>query len=483
MNTRENESIIHHDEPATRDRLNRGQYARAFARLAETCQTPLVIGIYGAWGVGKTSLMKLIEGELDQQKNRTVWFDAWQHQFDENPVVALAHLLVNKLDPNWMREGKKMIRAIGSAFASTLLQKTSGFNIDDIDKFGKMYEEERFQIRDVRVRLREHFKHIIEKTRQAGGVKKRLVFFIDDLDRCMPDEAMKLIESLKLYLNIEGCIYFLGVDRTALEHSINQRYQEMDVKEADYLDKIIQLPFTVPPIEPGCMSSFVAPLLSPDLQTCRGMLVKNLGSNPRQVKRFINTLTFNHQLADGLNIPDYNPRVLTLLLLIQLQQTKLYKRIAAQPDLLKKLKQKTGDVDDLFEKHLAANPQLHQAMTEVKVPRERVLKAYIYLTSAVGVIRDVETDATFSPIDLLSEEDGLDSLMRLILRRGGITAGEAAEELGRTAEKARRDLEDLVEEGRLKRLSLDGQTRYKAVFSRKQHRKGREELLKVLDKI
>jgi len=141
-------------------------------------------------------------------------------------------------------------------------------------------------------------------------------FFIDDLDRCMPDEALKLLEALKLYLNIEGCIYFLGVDGHALEQSVKRRYEHLDLKETDYLDKIVQLPFIIPPIEPRCMDSFIQPLLSDELHSCRKMLVDGLGDNPRHIKRFINILTFNHQLACVLKIPDYDPRVLALLLLI-----------------------------------------------------------------------------------------------------------------------------------------------------------------------
>ena len=48
------EAIVHHDEPTSQDRLNRKQYAEALARLAESCNTPLVIGLYGTWGIGKT---------------------------------------------------------------------------------------------------------------------------------------------------------------------------------------------------------------------------------------------------------------------------------------------------------------------------------------------------------------------------------------------------------------------------------------------
>ena len=74
------------DEPTKKDSLNRGGYARALAKLAMNCDTPMVVGLYGTWGTGKSSLMKLIRDELDRDKVHTVWFDPWQHQFDDSPV-------------------------------------------------------------------------------------------------------------------------------------------------------------------------------------------------------------------------------------------------------------------------------------------------------------------------------------------------------------------------------------------------------------
>lgn len=76
------------DEPTRKDQLNRDAYAKALAELATSSQTPLVVGIYGKWGTGKTTLMQLIEDSLNVERTRPVWFDPWQHQFDETPVLV-----------------------------------------------------------------------------------------------------------------------------------------------------------------------------------------------------------------------------------------------------------------------------------------------------------------------------------------------------------------------------------------------------------
>ena len=423
------EAIFQNDEPTSDDRLNRDRYAEAFARLAEDCKTPLVVGLYATWGVGKTSLMKLIEKRLDPQKVRSIWFDPWQHQFDENPVVALAHKLVETLDSNTKNEGKKILSLVASAFGSILLKSTTGLTSEEILKMGRMYEEERFQVRETRVRLREYFEKLVQRAKGKGGMTKRLAFFIDDLDRCMPEEAIRMLEALKLYLNLEGCVYFLGVDRQALEQGVKRRYEALEIKGVDYLDKIIQLPFHIPLIEPACMDSFITPLLPKELQSSKEIFVEGLGDNPRQVKRFLNTLKLNHQLAQRLDIPNYDPRVLALLLLIQLIAPGMYRWIALHPGQLERLKTRTEELKEIFDEFLARNERLRDALTKVELPPEKNLKTYIYLTRSASVSTQAEPDALLSDLSHILEKH------KVWLQTGG-KSGEKASLQGVRLKKA-----------------------------------------------
>ena len=73
------------------------------------------------------------------------------------------------------------------------------------------------------------------------------------------------------------------------------------------------------------MDGFVGSLLPKELESCKTLLVRGLGDNPRQVKRFISTLALNHQLASELSIPDYDPKLLVLVLLVQNLAWELYR--------------------------------------------------------------------------------------------------------------------------------------------------------------
>ena len=122
--------------------------------------------------------------------------------------------------------------------------------------------------------------------------------FVDDLDRCLPDKAIQVLEALKLFLDVEGCIFVLGLDPEAIEDAVRTRYQG-EVKARQYLEKIIQLPFILPPIEDEPMREYVkslAPAL-PDPR-CEEVFAQGLTPNPRQVKRTLNIFLLLSRLVE-----------------------------------------------------------------------------------------------------------------------------------------------------------------------------------------
>lgn len=370
---------IQNDEPSTEDTLNREKFARALVNVVTTCGTPLVIGLYGTWGIGKTSLMRQIESLLaDATEAKSVWFDPWQHQFDEDPAIALLHTVVDRL--NLGEEGKKLLTVIAGALGSILLKATTTLSSTEIQKMGEQYEQERFQVREKQIRLRRHFSELISRATNNGRV--RLIFFIDDLDRCAPEQILRVLEALKLYLNLPDCVYLLGVDRTALEGSIKLRYKDLPLSEADYLDKIVQLPFTIPPIARDSMEQFISPLLPEDLKDTVPLLVQGLGDNPRHVKRFVNSLLLNHQLASEMFGDDYRPTQLAGILLIQYRQPDIFKSAIRDPEQLLKLgTEDSAEHGELLERDAALSGVLPLA----NFGSTEELARYIYLSEVAGV--------------------------------------------------------------------------------------------------
>jgi ribosomal protein L7/L12 len=329
-------STIWNDEPSSIDGLDRSNMAKAIHNVITQCDTPLVIGLYGTWGIGKTSLMKLVELELERSGEVvTVWFDAWQHQFDENPAVALLHTMVDDLRLG--EEGRRLLFAIASALGEIALKRTAGVSTKDLQQLQEQYEEQRFAIREKQIRLRKYFEELLQRASGNGSV--RIVFFIDDLDRCLPENILSVLEALKLFLNMPGCVYVLGVDRQALEASIRRKYPDSPaVNEAEYLDKIVQLPFIIPNVPPRAAKTYIESLLPADLQAAAKLLVDGIGQNPRQIKRFVNSLVLNSQLALVGDSAALDARILAAVLLIQLRNIDAYKELTLNPDLLKEPK-------------------------------------------------------------------------------------------------------------------------------------------------
>ena len=359
------------DEPSGKDTLSRLVLARTFAQVASECQTPLVVGVYGSWGSGKTTFLKLIESELDQNHCKPVWFNAWQHDYDAAPAISLLHSMVDSLD--LAGEFKNALSQVAVAFGSVLLQKTTSLTLDNLQKIQSLLDEEAFRVRDARSKLKTHFLKIIAKART--DVRTRIVFFVDDLDRCEPASVVKLLEAIKLYFNVEGCVFIIGLDRDSISAALSQARTSTETSEAQYLDKLIQLPFTLPPIAESTFSSYLADLVPADLALCIPLIQTGLGRNPRTAKRFINDLVLRHRFALTLQLTAYDPRLLTLLLLFDHIHPAIFKRLTSNPELLIQLR-----ADRHFAETEINNARLVDALFHGYVPEFASVKSYVALT-------------------------------------------------------------------------------------------------------
>ncbi len=179
---------------------------------------------------------------------------------------------------------------------------------------------------------------------------QRLVVFVDDLDRCLPEKAIQVLEALKLFLDVAGCIFVLALDSEAIESAIRRRYQG-EVKAREYLEKIVQVPFVLPPIEAGPMRSYVqalAPAL-PDPR-CAEVFAVGLGANPRQVKRILNIFLLLSRLVERRpELKDaIHPVRLAKIVAIQHAHRELYDLVKLTPGYLSDLDAYFRDPDAYF---------------------------------------------------------------------------------------------------------------------------------------
>ena len=391
------------------DLLGRWRYVESLADIAASSETPLVIAVYGEWGSGKTSMLRQIrralEPEFDSSEKhappraRTIWFDPWMHQFDRTPALGLLHATTNQLGISDSPRATEALKRIAVALSEDIQIPYVGVRVGRLLKIREELASDEFRRREEQARLQGYFHEVL---RVAGAPDTRLVFFIDDLDRCQPSVALSLLEALKLYLDFPGCVYVLGVDREPLEAAIGSSYAELGLKAESYLDKIVQVPFAIPRIDADAMHRYIDEWIPGELDPCRELLAAAGTDDPRQVKRILNSLLINHRLVDLEQFADgYDPRILTVLILVQNFAPALYRLVRLNSGLIHDVyRGKTTDASEadraLWVQHVATRPRLDVALRLVELPGTLDITPYLTLTAAFGYVPgkkfDLEVD-------------------------------------------------------------------------------------------
>lgn len=306
------------------DGLGFDTYSRILAAAASNTRGPFTIGVFGEWGTGKTSLMRLIERQLSHDPNIvTVWFNAWRYEQEEHPIVPLVGTIVQSLEKHdgiaqrFGESGRHLIRslrAIAYGFSAKSKVKVPGFAEVEASFVAKdMIDRDERLTPDPLLDRSLYFGAFNSLNDVRLRENARVVVLIDDLDRCFPDQAIRLLESIKLVLAQPGFIFILGVARKVVEGYLQHRYSTeygiADFKGGQYLDKIVQLPFNIPPSTQR-MTDFCRTLLVDqptelvnELQPVLPAVAEALGANPRAVIRFINNILIDYAIS--VDLPEH----------------------------------------------------------------------------------------------------------------------------------------------------------------------------------
>ena len=299
--------------------LGIGDYADVLTEFIRHCDTPLTIALQGDWGSGKTSLMNLIRHDLDGQESEksqilTIWFNTWQYsQFDSAGCLAISMMqnLTAELTMSTNSTNEKnrerianfatFLKRFGTAVAvggGSLVGQADTMK-EVLDIMGDKNQSELDEA-NILSKIKDEMKNVIESvTNQKKGPNK-VVLFVDDLDRITPIRAVELLEAMKVFLDIDNCVYVLacdyGVVTTGLKDKFNWEYDDRKGKE--FFDKIIQVPFKMPlkryqPVSylrKLVENSTSLQLNKKDIETCSNLIEYSVGFNPRTIKRVLNML-------------------------------------------------------------------------------------------------------------------------------------------------------------------------------------------------
>jgi hypothetical protein len=316
------------DSPASNPALGFGNVADALKDIIEGSRPQFAIGIFGTWGSGKTTLMQAIEKRLDPAKTIAVEFSAWRYEKEQHLIVPLLDTIRERLvkwsedNEQFKEQAVRTAATVGKAIYSLLAGMSLKIGIpkalevsfdankalERADAFDKSKEE----AETPRSFYHATFKALSQSFAEFLGPEsgRRIVVFIDDLDRCLPQGALEVLEAMKLFFDLEGFVFVVGLDQAVVERTIDLKYKgdstegAYQIRGADYIKKIFQLPYAVAPVAVAQLDEFLEAvyaegglgveqkndlkhIVTPHLR----YLVTDSGINPREIKRFVNAYT------------------------------------------------------------------------------------------------------------------------------------------------------------------------------------------------
>lgn len=251
------------------DLYNRKVIAENLTKIMEAQDEPMVISLDSDWGTGKTTFITMWKDLLDtneehKNKFKTLYFNAWENDYIKDPLLAIfadmekqIHEDDSSLKKNYEKV-KSKVKPIGKAVVATGIKvATAGvLNIDGItlgdyneaeliklaEKIGDLSIKEISADKTIRAKFKE------DMVKYQNDIDKKIIFFIDELDRCRPTFAIELLEVIKHLFNMDDFIFVVAIDKEQLAHSVSTVYGE-NMDTLGYLRRFFDLDYKLPKLD------------------------------------------------------------------------------------------------------------------------------------------------------------------------------------------------------------------------------------------
>jgi len=278
------------DNETDKDFLNFSCTADTVAQLIiQANNEPVSIGVSGQWGVGKSSMIKLIKKSLNNSNSNSfvfVEFNAWLYQGYDDARAALMEVIASTLTEeansrqkgiekakeflkrvNWLRIIKTGVNiAAPLAFGlpptglisevmsiaqklqsgeltKEALKETEATALETYEKFSGFLKpkEDKTPPKEIQA-----IRNCFEETLKEIGIT--LVVLIDDLDRCLPDTTVSTLEAIRLFLFLKNTAFVIAADDEMIKHAVRKHFEISSNNDlvTNYFDKLIQIPLRVP---------------------------------------------------------------------------------------------------------------------------------------------------------------------------------------------------------------------------------------------
>lgn len=323
--TKANAIMSMHDHPINgkeEDELGVSRFAENLAQKllhSKTRISSTAIGIVAPWGHGKTSILNLMKNELERErdKNKLLIFDfnPWIYSKRSNLTSEYINTLENEISPMKEEWGKttKAITEYRKALTPflTMLDKAIAPMVKANVPFGETVWEtlKNFISLNLEAKTHKNLEDCKDAINQSLEGKKVIVF-IDDIDRLPADEVMDILRMVKSICNFKNCVYVLAYDEEYIIKAIKEAFGK---KGDDYLEKIISLPYKLPEYSNETLIKFLKEGLQEEdtvepahyqqlVETAHCQeLLKTLVSlylqTPRRINRLLNAFRTSYMIA------------------------------------------------------------------------------------------------------------------------------------------------------------------------------------------
>lgn len=288
------------DQETKTDLINNESIAKTIVTLLlERPDRPVTVGVHGDWGVGKSSILEMIETALETEKTAVcLKFNGWRFQGFEDAKIALLEGIVTELvarrptskkvkakakelfrQINWLKAARKTLGFAATAFtgiptpevaqttiaAATQLLRSPTKVASQAEAVIKQLEglfDPNVSPRNVPTEINE-FRKSFEELLDEADVSQ-LVVLVDDLDRCLPTTAIETLEAIRLFVLIPKTAFVIAADEAMIEYSVRSHFPDLPTSSGpqsyarNYLEKLIQVPFRIPALGESETKIYVA---------------------------------------------------------------------------------------------------------------------------------------------------------------------------------------------------------------------------------
>jgi hypothetical protein len=497
--------------PGATDNLDISIHSRSLIKFIQGTNTPITVGIQGEWGSGKTSLINSIHHAFDGDETvKQIWINSWEYSLLSTPEEALLKI-VNRIIDELLESDTDVNRAeaikegAGKIFRGALrVGAQVALGSEAAKVANELLESSGQSISALRQQLTDLVNDIANR---SSNPYKKIVIYVDDLDRIEPKNAVAILELLKNIFSVPNCVFILAIDYQVvvkgLEHKFGKQTPENEWEFRAFFDKIIQLPFMMPMGQYN-IGKYVNSLLLDigfvggeglDDEAVREIILRTIGGNPRSIKRLVNSVSliqiFSEVKAadtgsderqekdteseeEGISSED-EKFLLFALLCLQIAYPPVYSLLAREPNFpiwddalaFKETKRSEEDEKEVFEREFDVakqtedfNEEWEQALYRVCYTRPRLKPRVADMSKFFSYIKDEL---------LAAQQDEIGTLVAEVLSKTSVTSVTSTDQ-GQTVLPER--------EGAYKRRYLDGIEAF--ILDGRENRKASDEAVEFM---